>query len=82
MKETNDAPLDTLPASYSHHVSTPGLHTGGWGGISLKSYHWQNHCTVAEKLRLHVSEKMAFLNHKIETERFLLGHKLSEEIFS
>ena len=36
--------------------------------ISPKCYNLQNQGTAAEKLRLHISEKTDFLDHKIETE--------------
>ena len=36
--------------------------------MSPKCYNLQNQGTAAEKLRLHISEKTDFLDHKIETE--------------
>lgn len=44
--------------------------------ISAKCYNLQNQGTAAEKLMLHISEKTAFLDHKIETE--VKSHKCKD----
>ena len=43
--------------------------------MSPKCYNLQNQGTAAEKLRLHISEKTDFLDHKIETEVKSHKHK-------
>ena len=44
--------------------------------MSPKCYNLQNQGTAAEKLRLHISEKTDFLDHKIETE--VKSHKCKD----
>ena len=33
-----------------NYGTAPGLDTGGSSGVSLKSNHWQNHCTKVANL--------------------------------